>query len=387
MSSVIPPSRDSAVSFSHDQTKHGPLPSYLDSHVSLHVLISILSGNQTAHDFFKSNIKAELDAVHPSYMVTLTKSPQTIIEFTKSVVYLTARAGQDQTVILLSGDGGISDIVDTLHSCIAADATHSQASYKPPNIAILPMGTGNALAHSTNLGDPKVAVSRLFAGTPRAIPTFTVSMSPGAQLVSDEGRAHTPVTSPIHGSVVFSWGLHASLVGMSDTVEYRKHGVGRFKMAAGELMKDPHVYRGRVSVLPSSRHVAVGGERGWRPLQQAGKDEHSYILATLVSRLEATFVISPKTQPLSCNLRLVALPYLSAADLGRILGLAYQDGKHIREKEVTYEEIDGIKIEFEEEEAKWRTVCIDGRIVEVEKGGWVEVLREGEEGRVVSLVC
>lgn len=182
---------------------------------------------------------------------------------------------------------------------------------------------------------------------------------------------------------MFSWGLHASLVSMSDNTEYRKHGIERFKMAAGELMKEPHTYRARVSLLRGPR----GAKKTWTPLQHAGKDEHSYVLATLVSRLEATFVISPQTEPLSCNLRLVALPELKREDLGRILGLAYQEGKHVTEPEVTYEEIDGMRIEFDEEEAKWRVVCVDGKIVEVEKGGWVEVLREGEEGRIVNLVC
>jgi diacylglycerol kinase family enzyme len=387
MSTVVPPSRDSGVDFPGDSTKHGPLPSYLNTNVSLHVLISILSGSHTAHEFFKSNIKADLDAIHPSYMVTLTKSPNTIREFTKSVVYPTARAGKEQTIILLSGDGGIIDIVDTLHSCIAANVSHSLASYKSPNVALLPLGTANAFANSTNIGDPKVAISRLFAGTPRAIPTFTVSFSPGAQLVGDEGRAHTPISAPMHGSVVFSWGLHASLVSMSDTAEYRKHGIERFKIAAGELMKEPHAYHGRVSILPSAQHSS--GSRDWTPLQHADKgiDEHSYILATLVSRLEATFVISPRSQPLSCNLRLVALPHLEAAELGKILGLAYQGGKHVEEKHVTYREIDGVRIEFKEEEGRWRTICVDGRIVEVEEEGWVEVRREGEEGRVVSLIC
>jgi diacylglycerol kinase family enzyme len=156
-------------------------------------------------------------------------------------------------------------------------------------------------------------------------------------------------------------------------------------MAAGELMKVPHGYRGRVSLL---KGTAVG-EESWIPLQHAGKDEntHSYILATLVSRLEATFVISPETEPLSGNLRVVALPEMTAQELGRILGLAYQGGKHVGEEGVTYEEIDGVRIEFEEDDGRWRVFCVDGKIVEVAENGWVEVRRQGEEERVVELVC
>ena len=385
MSDVTPPTRDSAISVSHDDTKHGPVPAYLAPDVAVHVLVSILSGSHSAHDFFNTKIKPDLDTIHASYMLTLTESTKTITEYTNSKIYPWARTGKPQTVILLSGDGGISDIVDTLHSCIALDDSKALRSYTSPTIALLPLGTGNALAHSTGLGDPEVAITRLFTGTPRPIPTFTVSFSAGAQLISDEGRARTSVSANMHGCVVFSWGLHASLVHMSDTVAYRKHGLERFKMAAGELMKEPHGYRGKVSLL---RGPSVG-EKSWTTLQHVEKDEntHSYILATLVSRLEATFVISPETEPLSCNLRMVALPEMTAEDLGRILELAYQGGKHVGEEGVTYEEIDGLRIDFEEDDGRWRVVCVDGKIVEVAENGWVEVRRQAEEGRVVKLVC
>jgi diacylglycerol kinase family enzyme len=386
MSEFISPPRDSAISVSQNSTKHGPVPPYLATNVSVHVLISVLSGSHGAEDFFNTNIKPELDGIHPVYNVTLTKSPSTITEYTKSTIYPAALAGEPQTIILLSGDGGISDIVDTLHSCIIISGTTAK-SYTPPNIALLPLGTGNALAHSTNLGDLKHAATRVFAGTPRAIPTFSVSFSPGAQLLSNEGQTRTPITDPLHGCVVFSWGLHASLVHISDTPANRVHGAARFKMAAQALLKDPHAYRGRVSLLQGP----TGGRKVWNVLNHAEdeEDRHSYVLATLVSRLEEGFVISPETTPLSCNLRVVAMPLMTGAELGRLLGLAYQGGKHVGEKGVRYEEVDGVRIEMQEGEGQgeWRVVCVDGKIVEVAEGGWVEVLREGEEGRVAGLIC
>jgi diacylglycerol kinase family enzyme len=383
-SSAVPPTRDSAISVSQDSTKHGPVPSYLATSVTVHVLISTLSGSHSALDFFNTNIKSDLDAIHPIYNVTLTDSPSTITSYTKSTIYPSALAGEPQTVILLSGDGGISDIVDTLHACLQTPAPQS---YITPNIALLPLGTGNALAHSTNLGDPKHAVSRLFAGTPRAIPTFTVSFSPGAMLLSNEGQTRTPISSAMHGCVVFSWGLHASLVHMSDTPAAREHGIARFKMAAETLLKDSHAYRGQVSLLQGP----TGGRKVWNTLKHAGaaEDQHSYILATLVNQLEKGFLISPETAPLTCNLRVVAMPVMGGPEMGRILGLAYQGGKHVGEKGVRYEEVDGVRVEMQEEgeDGRWRVVCVDGKTVETEEGGWVEVLREGEEGRVVGLVC
>lgn len=173
---------------------------------------------------------------------------------------------------------------------------------------------------------------------------------------------------------------------MSDTPANRVYGTTRFKMAAEALLKDSHPYRGRVSLLQGP----AGGRKTWTMLKHAGAEgRHSYILATLVSRLEEKFMISPATTPLSCNLRVVAMPAMSGAEIGRVLGLAYQGGKHVGEKGVTYEEVDGVRVEMQEEggDGRWRVVCVDGKIVEVGEGGWVEVLREGEEGRVVSLVC
>jgi len=56
-----------------------------------------------------------------------------------------------------------------------------------------------------------------------------------------------------------------------------------------------------------------------------------------------------------------------------ILGEASKDGAHIDDPSVAYNEIDGLRIIFEELEAKWRRVCIDGKIIQVGLYGWVKV--------------
>jgi diacylglycerol kinase family enzyme len=211
-------------------------------------------------------------------------------------------------------------------------------------------------------------------------------MSKGAKFVVNEGRAREEIIqrgkAEIYGAVVFSWGLHASLVAASDTAEYRKHGVGRFKMAAQELMapkdgSEPHRYRGRVSV----RRGDMGGFREFETMEQR---EHIYILATMVSNLEEHFCISPQSKPLDGQMRLVILGVMDVGEAMRILKLAYQGGKHVEEKAVQYGVIEGLRIDFEEDEERWRQVCVDGKIIAVEKGGWVEVRKENRQ--VVSLV-
>lgn len=69
----------------------------------------------------------------------------------------------------------------------------------------------------------------------------------------------------------------------------------------------------------------------------------------------------------------------------RVMEEAYKDGNHIgmqwdedgQKGEVGYESIEKLRIDFEEsgEGFKWRRCCVDGLIVGVEEGGWMEVER------------
>jgi hypothetical protein len=57
-----------------------------------------------------------------------------------------------------------------------------------------------------------------------------------------------------------------------------------------------------------------------------------------------------------------------------ILTGAYDGGTHVKNEKVGYEAVKGIKISFQEKgNWKWRRCCIDGLIVGVEEGGWMEV--------------
>lgn len=60
----------------------------------------------------------------------------------------------------------------------------------------------------------------------------------------------------------------------------------------------------------------------------------------------------------------------------RLMLLAYQGGKHVQDELVTYEEIERLRIDFREDLERWRRVCIDGKIVAVGQGGWMEIAKE-----------
>ncbi|KAJ4507401.1 hypothetical protein HRR75_006750 [Exophiala dermatitidis] len=330
------------------------LPPYLRPDREIHVVISVLSGRHNAQGYYDETLKPLLDSHGITYSTHTTTSTGSIINLTEKLFLINATQGVKQTIILLSGDGGVVDIVNTLTGNLDRrhDDMRPAAVFFKPVLVLIPMGTANALAWSCKVANEPLKY--LMDGTPRSLPSFRAQFSPGAKFVVNEGKDREGLAdsdeyeTTMYGAVVFSWGLHASLVAMSDTTEYRKHGVDRFKMAAGQLLADAHQYRGKVKWRK--------GDDDWRDLPG---DEHSYVLATLVSNLEEKFQISPATQPVDGTLRLVSIGAEAADEIMRLLGLAYQGGKHVADPKVTYEDIDGLRIEFDEEDEQWRMVCID----------------------------
>lgn len=356
---------------------------------NIHIVISTLSGTGGGKNAFRRTLHPLLShlGLDSNYNLHETQSPHTIADLARSSFLPSARAGISQTIILLAGDGGLVDIVNVFHS----DGSGNDAStFVPPEIVLIPTGTGNAMANSTGLLDrPKSALVALVRGTPRPIPAFVVSFSPGARLVVDEGRGRAPLDDgtstgaagaghgTVYGAVVASWGIHAALVADSDTAEYRRFGADKFKMAAKELLypsdgTETHRFKGAVSLFKCDGRSGEGDvETETIPLE-----EHMYVLATLVSNLEKGFTISPASAPLDGQLRMVHFGPVSPEEAMRLLELAYQGGQHVHEPAVTYEEIEGFRVAFNEESEKWRRVCVDGKIISVEEGGWMEVHRD-----------
>ncbi|KAI9790601.1 MAG: hypothetical protein M1816_004932 [Peltula sp. TS41687] len=356
---------------------------------NIHVLISTGSGTGRAASFFDNVVQPTLEALNISenaYRVHHTRSSQTIRELTRSIFLPRAQEGIRQTLILLSGDGGVHEIVNEL---LSSGVDNLSTSYQAPAIGLLALGTGNAIAHSLELTrrSSSLGLREFLEGTPRPFSLFHVHFSPGAKILTDEGRTGAPIpTAPgdgvhgvIYGAVVLSYGLHASLVAESDTPEYRKHGSQRFQMAAEQLLSPPdasgpHVYKAKVSMLRLSDH----DREEWIEIP---RQEHAYILNTLVSDLQENFTISPSSHRSDGQMYLVHFGPMSGANIMRLMTLASQGGKHIEDESVGYEEVEGVRIEVspEEEEERWRRVCVDGTIVRLEKGGWVEVRKVDAE--------
>lgn len=368
----------------------------------IYLVISNGSGTSQADEFFDKVIQSAFySAIEPCYIIkpVFTEDERSITILAEAVLNQ-ANEGSPQLILLLSGDGGIVDILNVLSS------SKRHPTYRKPVLGLVAMGTGNALANSTGLNrDRTRGLHQFFRGRPYPLPSFTATFSPGSRLLTNEGQVSTPIprnsagNGVLCGAVVCSWGLHASLVAESDTTAYRKYGSERFSMAAKELLAPaegsaPHVYTGKITLLKRD-----GDDDTTDEFRSVVMDTHAheYILATLVSNLEEKLTISPHSTPLDGQLRLVHFGPMPSPDVMSIMAGAFQGGKHVDDERVRYEVIEGMRIDFEDEDegkgveegeigGRWRRVCVDGKIVRVPRGGWLEV-RMNRGDSVVDLVA
>lgn len=366
--------------------EHLYVPPNPDGSRNLHVIISTRSGLGEAQQYYNDVLSEALSVIdlnRETYQTHVTESEKSITEIAEKMILPRANDGIAQTILLLSGDGGI---VDTVNALLLSSRSER---YLKPAIGLICMGTGNAMANSTGLNkDATRGLSSIFRGLPKSIPTFKASFSPGSVFLTDEASKTEPLPQEsghgiVHGVVVCSWALHASLVADSDTTEYRKFGAQRFQMAAKELMAPddgsaPHVYNGKITLYKSD-------DRGREYAEECSETLTSYIVATLVSNFEEKLLISPHSKPLDGQLRVLRFGDISGADVMRLVGMALRGGGHENDEMAYYAPINGMKIQFDEPDARWRRVCVDGKIIQAEEGGWLEV-RKGNED-VVDLVA
>ncbi|KAJ6111586.1 hypothetical protein N7523_007647 [Penicillium sp. IBT 18751x] len=349
------------------------IPSYLQQGQPVQVVISTQSGTGIAKTVFQRAVQPFLTYLAISHQ---TRRSLSCLDHNSSSEPV---QGFRRLLFSCPEMGALIDIVDVFYRA-------HRKIYVPPHIALVPCGTGNAMASSIGLrSGPALSIAGLLQGQPVPVPIFAARLSPGSRLVVDEGRHRSQIDAEsdaphrtMYGAVVASWGLHAALVADSDTFEYRKFGSERFKMAANELLypsdgTDPHRFQGKITLTTMDRRTGDLHEKAMEG------HEHTYVLATLVPRLEKDFLISPDSEPLGGQMRLLRFGPLPAEETMRLMSMAYQEGKHVREETVTYDEVERLRIDFYEDEERWRRVCVDGKIVAVEKGGWMELHKESRQ--------
>lgn len=378
---------------------------------SLDVIVSERSGTGLAPKFYDAVLQPLLEILgltasdggegKITYDVTFTKSADTVRDFA------TQRWGQaetekrkgKETVILLSGDGGIVDLLSATPPLPSSTPQKEDITSLLPTVILLPLGTGNALFHSlhkphyrkTSTSSPSpnpspshlvLALRALLRGRPAPLPTFQASFAPAAHPVSGADVATSTAITAMTGAIVASYGFHAQLVWESDTPAYRVHGAKRFGMVAQELLGESHAYHAVVETKSS------GGPSSSSVVGRDGDDKNhfNYILTTLCSNLERTFTISPASEPLDGVLRLVHFGGADGKRTMEIMGAAYNEGSHVGMEGVGYDAVESVKVTTREDDARWRKVCIDGTILELPKEGSMTISRSpGERLQVVVL--
>lgn len=371
------------------------IPEYLSAgESSLDVIISSKSGTGQSQKFYDAVLQPLLGALglrsdglsagvdSPTggrvYQVTVTKDADSVKEFSRKRwgrdEHSVKQAARSETVILLSGDGGVVDLLNEI--------TQPTGPGSLPTIALIPLGTGNATFHSlhkphydaTDRPAPSplvLALQALLKGKASPLPTFEALFPPGSHLV-EEKKESTGAPAPVSqltGAIVASYGFHSQLVWESDTPAYRQHGDKRFGMVAQELLKEGHAYAASVETSSSSSSSSSALSTTTR---------FNYILVTMVSNLEKTFTISPESRPLDGKLRLVQFGDVGGQETMEIMVAAYNNGSHVGIEGVGYEAVEFVRVTTHEEDPRWRKVCIDGTIVEIPQGGTMTVNKSPE---------
>jgi Diacylglycerol kinase catalytic domain len=219
------------------------------------------------------------------------------------------------TLILVSGDGTLHEIVNALYRAYAQDGPIPSI-----RVVLIPGGTANAL-HATFFPSSPVSnaeptlLTSLFSflsATPRLVPLTishtTISPPSSSNNEQEAGAEGQPPTSigasdnSVLSIVVTSTALHASILLDSEALRASVPGVERFELAAAQNATT--WYRARARLLPPVQRydVASGTFVSIAPDREANNDDEglsfsgpfAYFLSTVnVDRLEPFFRIMP----------------------------------------------------------------------------------------------
>lgn len=280
----------------------------------LHIIVNPVSGDRTASDYFKTELKPFLSKHDIHYALHTTQSAESATEYAASLDY-----SHLITLMILSGDG-------TLHEFF--QGLPIQPAIPNINLILLPFGTANALYHSLfSSSSSSRAASRLHSliqalqlkTNPKPLPLLQVSVNNKTFL------SHVVVSTALHASILFD----------SDKLRSDIPGLERFKKAAE--MNWGSEYAGVVSLKGRvERYIPL---RGFvvEEVEEELKGPWAYLNVCLVDRLEETFIVAPKrAEAPAGTVDVVAIQRPRGADskaffegLVEVFGAMYDGGLHV----------------------------------------------------------
>lgn len=284
----------------------------------------------------------DLFQVQHEYIATTT--PTSIAEFSSGL----KSQSKPILMIIVAGDTSIGEFVNSL-------STNSKGSIR---IFVIPAGTGNSLALSLGVTDEAKAVQRLFTHTNENVSPFhlySASFPEGSVVLENTGKSRQ-LSNPILFVVVASWAFHASLVADSDSEAMRKHGIGRFKVAAHQNLSRRQEYDGELIVSDKNGAMTVH------------KGPFAYLVITPSQKFEPTFKILPKGNIYNSDLYVVGFKTEENSDyILDIMKKVYDNGSHVADKRVFYDQVNAemtiTLLLGENRDLQKRRFCIDGATV------------------------
>lgn len=335
------------------------LPSHLRQKV--YIIDSVLSGTgrQDHKDLWQQILKPTLDLIGGiDYEYLRTTSPSSVLDFAKSL------PSGDATVIFISGDTSINEFINGL--------TPGSGSI---TIFPIPLGTGNSFSLALSISDEFSAISKLLTTTTSSPLNLYQAQFPKGSQYQIQGKVQELPSLSLKFFIVLSWGFHALLVADSDTPEFRKMGILRFRAAAIENLKQEQRYEGNFKVGDSTL-----------------QGPFAYWLLTPSQRFEPTFEILPKGSLFDDKLYLVAFNTeddTSGKYIIDIMGEAYNKGSHVNNPKVTYKEVDEGVLNVDNAAGRHTRFCLDGSIIVIPEGkNEIQIRRAGnkEKGRELKLL-
>ena len=253
--------------------------------------------------------------VEPAVQVLRAAGHQVAITWTERPGHARELAAQATgPVIAAGGDGTVREVVEGL---LSADG--------PRELALLPSGTGNVLAHELGLVDFRDAADRLISGARRPLDVI--------QVTGGSGRVH-------HAVDLAGWGLVARAAARAELM--RRVGPFRYTLGALWAMFEP-------GVKPSAR-VTIDGER---------LDTSFVLVAVCNTRFTGTTMeLAPAARTDDGRLDLVLVPRVGRLRLLRLFA-AMQRGQDVARMGVVARQAQRIEIEA----PKGEPLNLDGDLV------------------------
>ena len=262
-------------------------------------------GRNPEIDFYNIVMKPILNKLEIQHSYLKTTSSDSISNFAQEL-----NTTLNYTIIFLSGDTSISEFINNLPT-----RTHSPSH----NIEIVPihMGSANALANSLELCDP-IQIFDLFlqkTGQMSKFPLYKTIFPNGKETIF---------------FIIFSMAFHANLLHLCTLDEvYSKLGVERFRLASDEILKNYNLNLNLKLSLNDGNSNTI-------------QSNFAYFAILNTPKLEATYIPSPKSNPLRNELHILGYSSdLSEEELTAdiLKGYTLKKDDELNGKGITYEPI------------------------------------------------